>query len=156
MLRPTISNVANPCRRPKQRWQRRPTERRGTALVEFAFIGPIVILFFFGAVELGRGVMVVHLLNNAARTGCRTGVVEGTSTATIRSSANAALTGEGLSGATVTVLVNDAVADASTAQAGDEITVNVTIPSSSAAWLPFAKFLTGTTQLAGQYTLSRE
>ncbi len=130
--------------------------RRGTAALEFAIVGPLVILFFFGAVELGRGAMLIHLLNNAARSGCRNGVVEGTSTATIKSAANSALSSEGISGATVAVKVNDGTADASTAQAGDEITVSISVPVSSVSWLPFAKFFSGTTQIIGQYTLNRE
>jgi Flp pilus assembly protein TadG len=141
------------CSRPVRRNRDR---RRGTAALEFALVGPLVIMFFFGAVELGRGVMLIHLLNNAARSGCRSGVVEGTSTTSIQSAANSALAGEGISGATVTVLVNDGTADASTAQAGDEITVRVSVTASSATWLPFAKYVSGTTAITGQYTLNRE
>jgi hypothetical protein len=54
----------------------------------------------------------------------------------------------------VTVQVNDATADASTAQSGDEITVIVTIPASSVSWLPGSTYLN--LNLYGQYTLRRE
>jgi Flp pilus assembly protein TadG len=129
--------------------------RRGTTAVEFAFVGSIVFLMFFGILELGRALMVSHLLTNAARAGCRAGVVEGTSTASIKSVVTQALTGVGISGENVNVQVNDGATDASSSQAGDEITVVASIPASSVSWLPFQKFMTGKS-LTGQYTLQRE
>ena len=73
--------------------RRNGSSRHGTTAVEFAFVGPIVFLLFFGVIELGRGLMVVHLLNNAARIGCRTGVIEGTSTTSITNAVKSSLTG---------------------------------------------------------------
>jgi hypothetical protein len=54
----------------------------------------------------------------------------------------------------VTVQVNNAAADCATAQAGDEITVIVSVPVSSVTWVPGGTFLPGT--LNAQYTLLRE
>jgi Flp pilus assembly protein TadG len=110
---------------------------------------------FFGILELGRALMVSHLLTNAARAGCRAGVVEGTTTASIKSVVTQALTGVGISGENVNVQVNDGATDASSSKAGDEITVVASIPASSVSWLPFQKFMTGKS-LTGQYTLQRE
>lgn len=138
--------------RPRRRLNR---DRRGTTAVEFAFVGSIVFLIFFGVVELGRALMVTHLLTNAARAGARAGVIEGTSTATIKSVVSSALTAVGISGDTVSVQVNDGSTDASASQAGDEITVKATISASSVSWLPWQRF-TGSTTLTGQYTLQRE
>ena len=50
--------------------------------------------------------------------------------------------------------VNDAAANASSANAGDEISVTVSIPVSSFSWVPGAQFLFGT--ISGKYTLRRE
>jgi Flp pilus assembly protein TadG len=153
-----MSNTTDPLDvRSARKWRsRQPTQnRRGTTAVEFAFVGSIVFLMFFGILELGRALMVTHLLTNAARAGCRAGVIEGTSTASIKTAVNQALTGVGISGDTVTVQVNDGSTDASASKAGDEITVVASISASSVSWLPFQKFMSGKT-LTGQYTLQRE
>ena len=129
--------------------------RHGTTAVEFAFVAPVVFVLFLGVIELGRGLMVTHLLTNAARVGSRAGVIEGVSTATITNAVKSSLTGVGISGENVSVQVNDGSTDASASKAGDEITVSASIPFSSVTWLPFGSFLSGKT-LSGQYTLRRE
>jgi Flp pilus assembly protein TadG len=128
--------------------------RAGANVVEFAVVAPVLFLLVLAIFEFGRGIMVIHLLTNAARQGCRVGVIEGKSTSDITTVVNASLSSCGISGDTATILVNDGSADASTAQAGDEITVKVTVPYSKVTWVPVAKFLTG--NLSGQYTLRRE
>jgi Flp pilus assembly protein TadG len=130
------------------------TKRPATSTVELAFVAPVVICLFLGVVELGRALLVVHLLNNAAQAGCRVGIVEGKSTTDIATAVSSALTAVGISGDSVTVTVNDGSADASTAVAGNEITVKVTVPVGSVAWVPFLRYLSGSLQ--GQYTMRRE
>ncbi len=49
--------------------------RAGTTLVEFAFVAILFFLFLFGVVEYGRFVMMVQLMNDAAREGARSAVV---------------------------------------------------------------------------------
>lgn len=149
------NNRKSPSSRCSRRLWRSKHSRRGTTAVEFAFVGSIVFLIFFGIIEVGRALMVSHLLTNAARAGCRAGIVEGTSTATITNVVKAALTGVGISGENVTVTVNDGSTDASASKAGDEITVKTSISASSISWLPFQRFMSGKT-LSGQYTLQRE
>jgi hypothetical protein len=105
-------------------------------------------------IELGRGIMVIHLLTNAARQGCRVGIIEGKATSDITTAVTNALAPVGISGDVVTVDVNDNSADASTAKAGDEITVIVSVPVSKVTWLPGGTYLSGT--LSGKYTLRRE
>jgi Flp pilus assembly protein TadG len=139
----------------ERRRGRKPSTRRGTTAVEFAFVGPIVLLLFFGVLELGRGLMVVHLLTNAARAGCRSGIIEGTSTASITTAVKQSLTGVGISAETINVQVNDGSTDAANSKAGDEVTVKASIAASSVSWMPFQRFLSGMT-LSGQYTLRRE
>jgi Flp pilus assembly protein TadG len=131
-----------------------PTRRRGATAVEFAIMAPLLFLVFLGIIEVGRGLMVVHLLNNAAEAGCRAGIVEGQSTANIASVVVNALKSVGVSGESVTVQINDGSSDASTAAAGDEITVIAKVPVSSISWVPVPQFLSGSLQ--GQYTMRRE
>jgi Flp pilus assembly protein TadG len=132
----------------------RPCKRRGAVTVELAVVAPIVFVVILGIFEIGRGLMVIHLLNNAAQAGCRAGIIEGQSTANIKTMVTNTLTSTGIKGDTVTVQVNDGSTDASSALAGDEITVKVSVPVSSVTWLPFTQFLTGSLQ--GQYTMRRE
>ncbi len=139
-------------RHPTARRGRPP--RRGAATVEFALIAPVLFAVVLGMIEIGRGLMTVHLLTNAARAGCRTGVIEGKATSDINTAVTTILSAQGISSEGVTVDVNDNVADASTAQAGDEITVVVSIPVSKITWVPGGSYLSGS--LSGQYTLRRE
>jgi TadE-like protein len=53
----------------------RPTPRRATGVVEFAFVAIVFFTFLFGIIEFGQLVMVNNLLDSAAREGARVGVV---------------------------------------------------------------------------------
>jgi len=56
--------------------RRRSRHRRsGQALVEFAFIAPILLLLIFGIVDFGRGIYALNAVSNAARMGVRTAVI---------------------------------------------------------------------------------
>ena len=139
---------------PRQARRSRPTSRAGTAMVEFAIVGPVFFMMVLGIIEIGRALMVEQLLTGAARVGCRVGVVEGRSTQQITTAVNNYLSGVGISGDTATVQVNDGIADASTAKAGDEITVTVAVSVNSITWVPVNNFLTGT--ISGQFTMRRD
>jgi len=130
--------------------------RWGATVVEFALVAPIFFFVVLGIVEIGRGCMVQELLTEAARRGARTGVIEGTSSATIKQTVTDYLTTVGINGETAGVSVNDAPIDSVDAQAMPaytEITVVVTVPVSSCTWVP-TLFLRGT--ISGQYTMRRE
>jgi Flp pilus assembly protein TadG len=122
--------------------------------VEFAIVLPVFLTLVLGIIELGRGLMVCHLLTNAARQGCRVGVLQNQSTAAITTAVNRSLTAMGITNDAVTVLVNNANTDAAGARSGDEITVSVSVPVGSVTWLPGGKYLSGS--LRGQFTLRRE
>lgn len=130
--------------------------RRGASLVEFAVVAPVFFLFAMGLIEFGRAFMVMELLTEAARRGCRQGVIEGTSASTIQSSAANFLSSVGVSGASASIYINGAPAGAanvSTQPTFTQITVVVTVPFSNVAWTP-SLFVSGS--LSGQYTLRRE
>jgi Flp pilus assembly protein TadG len=128
--------------------------RRGAHLVEFALVAPLFFLFVLTIVDIGRGMMATSLLNNAARAGCRTGVLRGKANSDIQTAVTQTLNGQGMSGTTLTVTVNGAVADASTANTKDLIAVSLSTPVANVTWLPAALFVKGT--LTGQYSLERE
>jgi Flp pilus assembly protein TadG len=128
--------------------------RSGTTTVEFAIAIPIFFLIVLGIIEIGRGFMITHLLTNAARNGCRTGILASSSNTDVTAAVNSALTSEGISGAKTTIKVNGTVADVSTAQSGDQITVVISLSADKATWLPVSQFLNG--NLSGEFALRRE
>src|SRR5260221_12869422 len=48
---------------------------RGSQMVEFALILPVLVLFTFGAIDFGIAVSLRHVIVNAAREGARSGIV---------------------------------------------------------------------------------
>ncbi len=68
-----------------QRTQNQPLRKRsGSAIVETAFMLPILLGVTFGVVEFGRALMVSNLITNAAREGARLGIVKDTTTAEVK------------------------------------------------------------------------
>lgn len=120
--------------------------RRGTAAVEMALVAPLLGMIVVGMIELSRGWDVKEILNNAARKGCRTGILPQKANSDITADVNNILTDNGLptGSVTVTVLVNGVAVDASTAVQNDQISVKVSIPTSQTYWIS-QWFLSGST-----------
>jgi Flp pilus assembly protein TadG len=59
----------------RQSRRRRGQSRQGTTLVQTAVALPMMLLFLFGIFEFSRYVMMLQVLNNAAREGCRYAVM---------------------------------------------------------------------------------
>ncbi|HEV3235360.1 MAG TPA: TadE/TadG family type IV pilus assembly protein [Gemmataceae bacterium] len=130
--------------------------RRAVSVVEFALVAPIFFIVVMGLIEIGRACMVTELLTEAARRGCRAGVIEGTSTSSIQKTATDYLAAVGISGESADVYVNDAPAGSTNVQgmpAYTEITVVVTVPINNVTWTPIRWVNNG---LSGQYTMRRE
>lgn len=121
--------------------KRRPAgRRRGLAIMEFALVGPVLVFLVMGMIETARGFMVKATLTDAARRGCRTGILPGKATSDVSVDVNKVLSDNSIksSDATMQVLVNGKVADASTAIQNDQIAVKISIPVSKIAWItPF-------------------
>jgi Flp pilus assembly protein TadG len=89
---------------------RRPsTPRRGAALVEFAFVATVTLLFFFVILEYARFVFLLQVATNAAREGARMASAhtgDGTTTQNIIDEVTARMAGRDkeLAGFTVQVL----------------------------------------------------
>ena len=135
-----------------------PTTRRtAAALVEFAFVAPLLFMMILAIFEFGRTFMVLELLTEGARVGCRQAIVEGTTSQQIQNAVTSYLSGVGINGDTVGVIVNDAPVnsvEAATQPAYTEMTVQVTVPVNSVSWVPNPFFTSGT--LFGQFTMRRE
>jgi Flp pilus assembly protein TadG len=123
--------------------------------VAFSVVAPVLFFIIIGIIEIARGFMVTEMLSSAARVGCRTGILPGKGTSDVTSAVTTYLSGMGVSAETITVEVNDSVANPISASDLAEITVIVSIPVTSVTWLPQAHFLTGP-NLSAQYTMAKE
>jgi Flp pilus assembly protein TadG len=119
-----------------------------------AFVTPILFLIVFGVIEIAYGYMVHHLIQDAARQGCRLAVCSGQSDSTVTAKINTLLQAEHISGTTTKVLVNSTTTDVSSAKSGDLITVQITIPASKVTFFPTTGFLKG--QLTAHCTLRHD
>ncbi len=130
-------------------------ERSGAHTVEFALVLPVFVIFIFGLVEVGRGMMTSTLLTNAARAGCRTGTLPNKATSDATAAVDDLLKTGGISGYTTTVSVNGSTtANVSAGVTGDTITVLVTVPASKISWIPGAGYLVG--NISGTFSLPHE
>jgi Flp pilus assembly protein TadG len=129
--------------------------RRAAHLVEMAIVAPVFFTFVLGLVELGRGLMASSMMGNAARLGCRTGVLPNKQNTDVNAAVDGFLQGQGITGYTTTIQVNgNAKTDVSSAQTGDTITVQVQIPVANVSWLPGLQYLSGS--LTGMFAMPHE
>jgi Flp pilus assembly protein TadG len=84
---------------------RRPQgwRRRAAAVVEMAVVMPLLVTLLFGIMEFGHRFMVYQTLIQAAREGCRTAVLQGSTEADIRTRVSDYMTAAGLPNHTVTI-----------------------------------------------------
>ncbi len=130
---------------------------RAAAAIEMALVLPVLFLLTFGCIEFGRAVMVCNVLTSAAREGARSGVLPNGTNINVTTAVTEELAAHQLptASATITVRVNGAVANASTANTGNRISVTVTMPYSAVSWLPTPLRL-GSHQLTGVAVMRRE
>jgi len=70
----------------------RNARARGTGLVEFALILPVLVLMLFSILDLGRGIYAYSVVSNSAREGARYGTIAPTDVAGIENATrNAAI-----------------------------------------------------------------
>jgi Flp pilus assembly protein TadG len=119
------------------------SRRQGASAVEMALVAPIVFTFIFGLFEIAYGYMVHHLIQDAARQGCRVAVCYGESNTDVKAKINSLLQAEKISGSTTTIKVNNAVSDVSTAKAGDLVTVQINVPRANVSFFPATGYIKG-------------
>ncbi|MFH1266134.1 MAG: TadE family protein [Planctomycetota bacterium] len=125
--------------------------RRGAAVVEFAFVAPLVFLLFFAAIEFGRVLMVVNGLETAARDGCRLAIARGTTERDVEKAVAERLNAFGVPDYDLTV---DPSPPTSACQ-WEPITVQIAATYGSVSWLPVPKSLKALT-LTASCTLPQE
>ena len=147
------------------RWRDRWKQgRRGAVTVEMALVLPIFMMLVFGIIEFGRGFMIMQLVTNAAREGCRRGIIDGSTNSDVTSYIQTFMQSSGnvpTASTTVTITVtpytgNPANPTNSLAacQSRDLVNVKVDIPF-SAVQLITAKYLSGKV-LTGQASMRHE
>jgi hypothetical protein len=87
----------------------RRRRRRGTTIVETAFVLPVFLAFMFAIFLFGHALMVQHMLRGACREAARAGATDGVSTAEVTQQVKDFLEGV-IDPDDVTVLVRDASA----------------------------------------------
>jgi Flp pilus assembly protein TadG len=87
----------------------RPTlrHRRGTAVVETAFVLPVYLVLLLGVAEFGHAQLVLNLLNSACRNAARIGSTEGTHTTDVTAKVKQTV-GTAVPANKITVYVKDA------------------------------------------------
>jgi Flp pilus assembly protein TadG len=139
-------------------------DRRGAAAVEFAIVAPVLLLLIFGAIDLGRTIMVLDLLSHAARIGCRVGALPGNGNNQIKNAVSVALTDSGITGApdpAIDVLPQGSSTwvspgDAGTASSGDAVRVTVSVPYSQVTWVTFNWFMGPSATLSSDVVMNKE
>jgi Flp pilus assembly protein TadG len=108
----------------------RSTERRGAVTVEFALVVPIILLLFFGALDLASMNFARHTIGFAAYEGARRAAIPGNTAthATTEAMRQMGLVGLG-TGAVISVT-----------QTNTEVTVSIQVPSSGFSWSPLGYF----------------
>lgn len=146
----TDRQTASRFARRRNRTCRRPSLRRGAALVEFAMVAPLMILFTMGLIDIGRMTMVKQLLVNASREGARQATLPNASTESVQSQVLTMLTNSGVNGS-----VSMSPALISSAAPGTNITVTVTAEANSVSWMGTSLFMYGK-NLTASTTMRRE
>ncbi|HEX3998016.1 MAG TPA: TadE/TadG family type IV pilus assembly protein [Pirellulales bacterium] len=120
---------------------RRGRDRAGSTIVQAAIVLPIVLMFLFGILEYSRYVMLLQVMTNAAREGCRYAVMHtdsvtintttyGSATSNVDTIITNMLGGQTLSSQSIGIYASDALGNNvgtwEDAAAGQWITVKIT------------------------------
>jgi Flp pilus assembly protein TadG len=126
-------------------------QRRGVAAVEFAMIAPIMMLFTFGLIEMGRFILVKESATHATREGARMAVRPFATDDEVVARVNEELAIMSIQGATITV----DPPDLEDAEPGSMVTVRVQISPDSISWVPGIVNL-GAANIIAESTMRRE
>ena len=118
--------------------------RRGASAVEFAVVLPIVVLLIFGAIEIGRAVMVQHSLQEAAQAGCRLYTVKNLTQQQVTDMIDTSMANAGITAYTIEM---DPPTKAAVDAHMEPVTVKVSVGYDAVSWMP-VWFMSGKTIVA--------
>jgi Flp pilus assembly protein TadG len=131
--------------------------------VEFVIAATLLFVLFLGMIEVGRAMMALAALSNAARNGARAGAITMGDCTGITTAVNNSLSQSTISGASVTVTVDgvqvtDDASFSAAVQAGSAVAVQVSVPYQNVSWLPsgVSFFLAGSQPLTEAAVMRRE
>jgi Flp pilus assembly protein TadG len=148
----------------------RGRRRSGLACVELAIVLSFLAALVLGMFELARALNVRQILTDAARKGCRTGILQQYGNSDITTDATNILRDNGFDATkfnptaspaigSVTITVTDpngnTLSDALDAPPGSTVSVQVSIPSSSIRWV-MANWLTDNTFISDLVVMMKQ
>lgn len=123
------------------RGKRLSSGRKGVAVVEFAVVMPVIVLLLMGSLEMGRAVMVRHMLEETARAGCRVAAFENGTKQDVVDIVAAAMTAANIDSYTLTINPDPP----ESLDAFEPVTVTVSVPYLDVSWLPSSRFMENAT-----------
>ncbi|MCA9194888.1 MAG: pilus assembly protein [Planctomycetales bacterium] len=129
--------------------------RVGAAVVEFAFVAPIMILLTMGMMEVGRMVMVKQMLIHASREGARAAALPGATSLGVQAKINEELESLMLNDVQITMKVNGETQDLESASKGDTVSIGLAVPAASVSWVPQPVFALNQS-LSAETTMRKE
>lgn len=123
--------------------------RPGAAIVEFAVVVPILLMFLLGIVEYGRMLQVVNVTTNASREGARYAAQADTTVDTVTTYTKDYLAAATVPNTAVKALVVEqytagnwaAVSNLGTVTQGTPVRVRVDVDFGKVTWLPSGVFI---------------
>jgi TadE-like protein len=122
--------------------------RKGAAAIEFALVSPLLILLIFSSLELGRAVMVRHMLEEAALAGARVATTDNATKQQVLDMVDDAMAKANVTGYSVVVNPDPpGQADLQT-----PVTVSVSVNYDQVKWMALSKYM-GNKTLTGTCVL---
>jgi len=115
------------------------SSRTAAAMIEFALVAPLMILFTLGIIEMGRMTMVKQVLTNISREGARMATLPEATSESVQSQVQQLLAGSYINGASITL----SPSSISTAPSGSLVTVSIAIAAEEISWLNTPLFMGG-------------
>ena len=151
-----------------------PARRRGAAVIEFAAVLPILLMFLLGIVEYGRMLMVAQISTNASREGARYAVQADATPDAVNSYVRTYLKSASVPGDAVSAIAVEQQVSATDAKyttenqgwvpvtnlavltPGTPVRVRVAINFTKVSWLPSGVFVPSGTLLNGTTVMRKE
>ena len=129
-------------------------DQRGAALVETAFVLPILLLVAVGIFEFGRAYQTLEVLTNAAREGARVAILPNSTTASVKTRVIDYLNVGGITCTATCVAVTPTTLSMGAAGTTPGSLVTVTYPFSFMVLQPVAQLVVSGTMTGAPITLT--
>ena len=134
-----------------RRRNRKSAGRLGASAIEFALIAPLMIVFTFGLVEIGRLMLVKQTATHATREGARIAIRPLADSNDVIERVNEELALLAIENATIETVP----ATLEDAEPGSQVTVRVRVDIASVSWIPgFFNF--NATEIVAESSMRRE